>query len=442
MRRAVLLVVVGLLLTFAGRHLLRLLAPSGWERVQARYNVRARAAGRRPIAVAVRALRRQGAPTSDEERCVSCHLGMVLPQAYAEAPLAAHPRLACSISLRRAGCVVCHGGEGAALDAGRAHGALPGLIPLLGYKVKAGPKRREALQPGCVSCHRSERGAVLRYPRHIAPTIAAGRALYLARGCPSCHRLSGLPTLGEAGPPLDGLGLRRSAAAIEAALTKPPKPMPPVRLAAAELRALVLFLQAQRRRALPLVVRAPRLLEAFDAPLPAPSAAAGALWARRVGCLGCHRLGEADGGVPDLRSIAWVRSEQELTEALEKPHVRFSGTMMPAVREKALRELLLPWLLLQRAPLTGDARQIFARVCQPCHGPQRDPGWVVLSVKPPTLVRGGKLSKAAFVKIVREGKPGRAMAPWGRLFSPAFVEQIYDALPAAGAAPASPGGSR
>jgi cytochrome c oxidase subunit 2 len=83
-----------------------------------------------------------------------------------------------------------------------------------------------------------------------------GREVFLARGCPLCHGIRGLPAHGRIGPDLTHLASRRTLAAgalprtpghlaawiVAPGSAKPGTKMPPVRLEAGELKALVAFL--------------------------------------------------------------------------------------------------------------------------------------------------------------------------------------------------------
>jgi mono/diheme cytochrome c family protein len=444
-RRWLLYGAMALVGAFALRALSGVVWPADWQRHQRRYGALEVKAGRAAPALGIRAT----SPTpgaGSGERCVSCHLGMALGQGHAEAPLRAHPPHRCARSVATLGCVGCHGGEGASLEAARAHGLRGrGSVALLAYKAKD-VARRALLQAGCASCHHRRVMGRLAIDERAAPEVAAGQALYLAHGCAACHRLGGMHHGGELGPALDGVGQRTDRHQLRAKLRGPTAPMPALTLDARRERQLLTFLLAQRGALASAMTRPPTivpLLAHFGGVAPPSSAAAGALWARRVGCLGCHRLGDSDRGVPDLRRIAWVRDGRSLAAALESPAKQFAGTRMPAVRSAELRAALLAWLKLQRTPMpSGPPAQIFRAVCAPCHGPKADPGRVVLAKTPPALRGGGKLTRARFVETLRKGRPGTAMAPWGRLFGESFLHGLYRGLPSLPTDAAKKGGAR
>ncbi len=82
-----------------------------------------------------------------------------------------------------------------------------------------------------------------------------GERIYHRSGCPSCHEIFGVGT--SFGPPLDGIGSRRTADWLEAYL-RAPRPgvsarryrlrMPPWEGPDAELTQLVTYLRALRRQ--------------------------------------------------------------------------------------------------------------------------------------------------------------------------------------------------
>jgi mono/diheme cytochrome c family protein len=87
-----------------------------------------------------------------------------------------------------------------------------------------------------------------------APATAAerGRAVFAAAGCGSCHRLAAAGSEGQIGPPLDPVLPGYTRASLRAKIVDPGagSPMPGDfgrRLSAADLRALVDFLLADRQ---------------------------------------------------------------------------------------------------------------------------------------------------------------------------------------------------
>jgi mono/diheme cytochrome c family protein len=154
-----------------------------------------------------------------------------------------------------------------------------------------------------------------------------------------------------------------------------------------------------------------------------------------VGCLGCHRLGDGDRGVPDLRLAGWTTAARELRSTIIRPQGRFPKTLMPALQmPPAVVGSVVSYLALQKRPLPSEPRAVFIEVCGRCHASDRDPAWVVLNRAPPLLSgKGHRLpDRDAFVETARKGSQGTAMAAWGRVLSEAFLRGIYRHLSGGG----------
>jgi mono/diheme cytochrome c family protein len=270
--------------------------------------------------------------------------------------------------------------------------------------------------------------------------------LFLSRGCAACHRINGVFNASEQAPDLTRIALSRSREAIDRILIdprvdSPSSPMPAMAGPDADRNTLIAFLLAQigpeRERGcsaacVQLSVSArPSVVAHFSDDLPQkPNPALGALWARRVGCGGCHRLAADEPGVPDLTRVAWFRAETHLRRVLRDPREVMPNTWMPAFGlPEPLVESMVQWLNLQKAPLPSTPKDVFQAVCRRCHGRDRDSRVVVLSRLPPMLEgRIASIARERFVDMATKGVEGTAMAPWGRLVSPAFLGAIYDSL--------------
>jgi mono/diheme cytochrome c family protein len=414
-----------------------------WRSYQSTYNELQRAGGLPAVGPRIQEI--TPSSTGKPERCVTCHLGM-LPRARAHAhraPYQAHPPLPCSLSVIQMGCIGCHRGDPLELTVEGAHALEEGSPRrVLDWRAEGGD-RRLALQAGCAQCHLAREHGVLRYEPEIVPEIAAGMDLFLSRGCYACHRVAGVYRFSDAGPDLTRVGSRLSRRVIRRHLVKPQarrptSAMPPTSLRDRELERLTLFLVAQAGpdrelgssgRSQLASLGSPRLSDHFRSEYPASeSPAAGALWARRVGCLGCHRLGEGDGGVPDLGLVGWITAVQELRSAITRPQGRFPKSYMPALEmPPAVVGSVVSYLALQKRPLPSEPRTVFAEVCGRCHASDRDPAWVVLNRAPPLLYGKGRRlpDRDSFVATVRKGSKGTAMAAWGRVLSETFLHGIY-----------------
>lgn len=123
------------------------------------------------------------------DRCATCHqdlLDAATDKVHAQIIKSKHPT-------RILGCVVCHAGDGHALDFAKAHGRTGAQALLL----------KSELNTRCVQCH---------LPGSIAQTQGALRGLQVFRslGCASCHRLGQARASADAqagvGPDLDNIG--------------------------------------------------------------------------------------------------------------------------------------------------------------------------------------------------------------------------------------------
>jgi mono/diheme cytochrome c family protein len=411
------------------------LGRSEWALVQADYNRRLAGRGVAPVPVGVRSL--TPGLRGGEERCVTCHLGMVLPETFppdGSHPFGPHPDSSCALSVRELGCTVCHGGEPLAIATTReAHGLAGGSRRPL--------RRGLAVQAGCAGCHVSlERWGVVYRP-DVTPAVAAGQELYVGGACPACHRIEGMHAFDQRGPDLTRVGLRRRGDELRARLRRPQappadprSPMPPSRLSPADLERLVVFLIAQTgdragtgtwRGRDPGVAS---LVDRLGAPLPSrPNAGAGGLWTRRLGCTGCHRAAEDLRGVPDLRFVGLTRDRRYLESMVRDPASAVPGTAMPGLgAPESVAASIVEYLVLQRYPLPSSPEDVFEEICTRCHGDRRDPGAVVLASRPPGLGEGCPVTSETFVEVVNAGRPRTAMAPWGKLFSARFVEDLRE----------------
>ena len=418
--------------------------PAAWESTQAVYRQHQLAAGQPPIDIGIRSLRPGEARS--EERCVSCHLGMVLPDAY-EPPFQRHPALDCLLTPANQGCVACHGGAPRALSASIAHGAeRTGARALLSWSAsKSGIRDIEA---GCATCHVRRRGGVLRYDEQVVPEVGRGLALFVRQGCPSCHRVDGVGAWSEVGPALSTVGALRSKPWIMEQLRHPQRrapssPMPPLTVSDGDAERLTVFLLAQvgperepgTSGAEALLARqsTPSASAHFPEDLPtATTPAAGALWMHAVGCAGCHRLDERGDGVPDLRRVGWYSDADRNRKVLEDPQSVFPGTLMPKIDIPPYAlDAMVANLTLQRTPLPSSQGAVLEELCRPCHGEARDAKAVMLVRRPPAFADvKSRLSEEEFASAVTEGREGTAMAPWGRVLSRTFILGLYQRLDA------------
>ena len=439
-RRYAIAFAAGLALVVLGSWVQQRLWPAEWKAHQRAYNQLRSASGMEPIELGIRSIVAAG----QEERCVTCHLGTVM-QGFDTPPLQPHPRTACALPVQVQGCTGCHGGEPLRLTREGAHGIAPDARRALTDGTDRA-HRSCRIQAGCATCHVSRTAGVLRYDQDKAPEVSAGMQVYLSQGCPACHRIAGVFNAVERGPSLTGIALRRSRGFLSAAVLSPrslmpSSPMPPLVCSDEERQALLAFLEAQigperepgcgRACAMQATEVHPGVLDHMDEPLPqTANPAAGAWWARKLGCRGCHRLASSEPGVPDLTRVGWYRSEAQLRTLLRDPSKQMPATFMPALNvPQPVFESIVAWLVLQKSPLPSTPVEVLRQVCRRCHGPVRDPKTVVLSVQPPRLDgRKATLPRDKFIEKASGGVEGTAMPPWGRMLGAAFLGAIHDAL--------------
>ncbi len=441
-RSIVFTLLVGALLGWIGLEAIRYVYIPEWQSFQTAYNRMQREKGWPEVEEGLRSLKPPASST--HERCVTCHLGMVLPYAH-QAPFQRHPPLPCGVPVAELGCVSCHRGQAWGVNLQDAHGLTKsGVEKLLDWK--AGSGRKKLLQPGCAQCHMSRNLGRLKYDDEIVPGVADGLRLFITEGCISCHHIDGVYNHRESGPRLTHIGLTQSREEIVESLRYPQRkkadsPMPPLILPKGEVQHLVLFLMAQvgqkhmEQKGLPPLTSGageqPDLLDHFEEELPeSASSARGALWARRLGCKGCHRLGEDKLGIPDLTHVGWYATKTEFQSVLRQPEAQTPESRMPAYDlPKVLTKSLVLYLGLQRLPLPSTPEHVFFNVCGRCHGERRDPKIVVLAQSPP-LFSVGKctLKQEQFEKALTTIRRPSAMPPWRRIFSSRFIDGLYRAF--------------
>jgi len=175
--------------------------------------------------------------------------------------------------------------------------------------------------------------------------VAAGRAVFERRGCPSCHRLPGLRTGSRIGPTLAGIadrdpdeltyvagGVRRTADNyIALKLLKPdglgqPSQMPTFSFTPAQAAKIALALASLRKQDLP----ASYVLGQPPPPPYAPAGAFGAL-VDRYRCLSCHSVG-GYGGV--LSTVALDRIGSQLKHDYVVSYLQNPGAVRVSIEAR------------------------------------------------------------------------------------------------------------
>ncbi len=339
------------------------------------------------------------------DRCVTCHAGIDDPRlADAKQPFRTHPGdYVKNHPVEQFGCTVCHRGQGRALMFEEAkaeghHWDYP-LLPV------------ELTQSSCAVCHTAgevaDRGG---------GQLAAGKALFEAKGCQACHKLNGRG--GNLGPALDNEGLKVRGmlpmAGVQGPRTLPQwliehfrdpqavvagSQMKPPQLSEEEITQLTTYMLSLQVRDLPQTYLSPgKHLELYKKSHPDPLSGE-ELYNRY--CATCHdtgRMGRYDKFfnqfMPAVRGVSFTQlaSNTFIEETIRQGR---PGTLMPPWGAAAgglsdaeiqrIREYLqsapitpeerLPTEVVQAArinalPAPGDpvrGKAVFTRHCAGCH---------------------------------------------------------------------------
>lgn len=377
-----------ILLSFAGYSLWRTGSQepewSSWQRAWSTLTDEAGAPKIRETTVAWRCAPGDGGacnPSSETERCTTCHLGSTDPRGTADAPrvLREHPNRGTLIDHHaELGCVACHGGDGLALERAPAH---EGLATLENAAVPTVEARcalcHDDMRPGLTS---SARGAWARWlerregktpaaeavekptPPNLASSLTLGRALYRSLRCAGCHGGDD----DSPATPLDTLGLRSTAAELATSLASH-----------AARSGFVLSLDEESTLS---VVARLRSIEASDAAtslqhrasVPGSSAAEGRVLVSALGCAACHEVGapRADDGLLhiDLVPIVATRTPDWIAYYLADPHRANAAATMPSLRLSPREAASIAQHLVPTSPPHSDAPGSGVEVACPVNG--------------------------------------------------------------------------
>lgn len=270
------------------------------------------------------------------DRCMTCHQGMEFERfATAPQPYTTHPGKHIDPNrhpVDKYGCVVCHEGQGVAVEVDPAHGEAENFLhPLLpGHLAES----------SCSACHPMStdipKGATLE----DAPEYSRGRSLYLENNCLGCHVLEGFQRPTRIGPILTKVGSKVNGPWLRSWVEKPkvylPKTaMPNFELPANEIRAISAYLLDLES---PLQNNPDLRSKLADA----EKVAAGQQAVEDLGCLGCHTIKEKGGDFgPDLSRIAEKATPEWILAWVKDPKKYWPLTGMPQLRVTDEEALLL-----------------------------------------------------------------------------------------------------
>ncbi|MBI1987920.1 MAG: c-type cytochrome [Nitrospinae bacterium] len=278
-------------------------------------------------------------PTLRVDRCNTCHLGIdkvgfeKAPQPYTTHPqrelfLEKHP-------INKFGCTFCHKGQDSATDSvENAHGSH--------HDMDQTPTQNEPLlqgaeiQSSCRKCHNEEVNL------EGAPVLSKGRRLFEEVGCFGCHTTRGYEDFAKVGPDLTKIATKTSPSWAFRWVKNPRSYLPRTRmpnffLKDNEAEAIVAYLwdSSQNEGAPPVD------LGFQEGNIPPELAARGKEIVEKVGCLGCHSMGDKvvqvsedlarDFG-PNLTRVAGKVNAQWLYRWIKDPKEYFPKTRMPNLR--------------------------------------------------------------------------------------------------------------
>jgi mono/diheme cytochrome c family protein len=322
---------------------------------------------------------------------------------------------------------VCHEGEGRATTETLAHGHDPFWPePLL---------KGRFIEASCARCHPAPYVAGMEHLRR-------GRELFEHKACMGCHKVQGL-SRGNLGLELTDVGTKREVEFFQKKLKNPlfnqvVTLMPNLHLSDEDIADLAVFLKSLKGRALaedPLTYR--KRLKDWSNARPAEiavSAEAGKTLVEGRGCLGCHKLGDVDGGnAPDLSRTGLLRDAKYVEQHLADPRVHTPGSNMPNFWLSASERAAIATYLtsLAGAPRAAEPKQLYLDLCARCHGEKGDGmGVMAPAVLPrPRVFTNAKffnwLPEARAHKAIRAGVPGTAMPPFGKILDEEAAKALF-----------------
>ncbi|MFC1766479.1 c-type cytochrome [Planctomycetota bacterium] len=386
------------------------------------------------------------------DRCTTCHLGATNQDAVDfPKPLAFHPVIVPDEEkdphdLNKMGCVVCHDGNGRAVESYDAHGHFHDwYAPLLtGRKAQA----------NCAQCHdtagRDLRGAEL---------FNRGKRLYIERTCFACHTIKGVST-GKSAPDLTDAGGKFNLDYLIESIVDPTANTAVSKMPTFDwvdntddVLALAVYLKGQRLRKYRDPDYAPIGMEGSLARFAVFNKASADVGRQiflgestsdipvKGGCINCHSYrdsnGKLSGGTngPDVTMTYRTRGKDYILGHIRNPRGDVMDSPMPAFTHYNDAELESLALFLQNMDYTFNAgnppsgSELYQNYCISCHGRDFDGKGDLARILDP-LPRNFKKPQFMatyadrFKDSVKEGVAGTAMAPWQDVLSDAEVDAL------------------
>ncbi len=384
------------------------------------------------------------------DRCQSCHIGASNPDAVGfEAPLATHPPIVTGTEkdpheFGKMGCVVCHDGNGRALDLHDAHGEYHGWpAPLLVGEVA---------QANCNRCHAMESGSLAG-----AELYEKGRTLFLEKACWGCHTIAGISSSSQAPELTDAGGKFTYEYLVESMLVPSANidhsKMPTFAWIHEEdtVSAIATYLKGQQKTRLRSSESAPigYIKPASElARITEPSVEAGrSLFAgtpfegsvAKGGCVNCHAFRTSDGDVaggnigPELTWTLRNRGRTFVKEHIVNARLHVADSIMPTFKDynDAELESIVSFLetLDYKASAKLDGQALYDTYCWACHGENLDGRGDVAPMLDPLPRDFSKYQfvssyETRFKDSIRDGVTGTAMPTWKNILSDEQIDTL------------------
>lgn len=268
------------------------------------------------------------------DRCMTCHGGIDKPEfAGAPQPFTAHPKMDEYFKdhpIEKFGCTPCHDGQGPALTVEDAH------APHKYWEHTMLPSRmREA---GCQKCHAN------RIWLNHADKLTLAQEKVRRWGCFGCHDIEGYNQLAKVAPRLDKITSKVTTSWMYDWVKnpknfRPDTRMPNFRMPDSEVVAVTAYLQS---------VSADIPGDDWPRYRGAGDAISGREIVSRVGCLGCHQIGDM------------AQTASDVPRAMAINH----GPTLSRIGSKVTGEWLFGWLKDPRA-YNPDTRMPSLRLTDP-----------------------------------------------------------------------------
>jgi cytochrome c2 len=262
------------------------------------------------------------------DRCQTCHVAINREGFEAEAnPFKTHPHrneIFGSHPIAEFGCTTCHGGEGRATQIKGKPMGEGDFVHGFAKHWKHPLLRKEQVQSSCTKCHLDQ------WELPHADVSQKGKKLFWNLGCTGCHNVKGIQNPPKVGPSLENVASKVNQEWLMSWIKEPKSYLPHTKMPQAPLDILETG-QIEKVAAYILDVS-----EEYKFPFgsyPGGSAALGAKTFEKVGCYGCHTLGERGTNLaPALDRIAEKTTASWIFNWIQDPQSYNAEARMPRLR--------------------------------------------------------------------------------------------------------------